>query len=465
MNTRTTQLLAGDDTHVHLLVDTWFLTIFAVLLATALPWFVSAFDIDFARASYGIFALGVLHIALSTGVVPKGMNPVWRKRVLATLHAVGVTVLGFIWPHAGGMANPLFLLAFALPVVGASFISRWQPYLAAALAVIVVFAISMSQEPVLRWYVGGFGTAGAWLAAAFAGESSTITTPIPGFFAPFGYVAVLLEVFAVLLFGCAVAADYVSLVFDRLRVQAAAARAEAERAQELWATLTEHLPIPAFLVDTETLNVICASEHASIGILPAGQSPVGRAFFDTVRFSYPDVVQNLIEGAGGVAPEVMIHVAGELRAAELSVRHILYVDRRRFAMVVVRDVTDAMYLRIALDLAEHAALVVDSRGHVQALNKPALAFFPGTQTGTPISNLLSPSGWGTAWWKSGLTGRRKALVEIRQRSYEITSSSVLLPGEEESLHVVALRPSAKAQSRVGFASASNPRQATEVEPR
>ena len=141
MSTPKTQRLAGDDPHVHLLDDTWFLTIFAVLLATALPWFVSALDIDFARASYGIFALGVLHVALSTGAVPKGMSPVWRKRVLATLHAVGVIVLGFIWLHAGGTANPLFLLAFALPVIGASFISRWQPYLAAALAVVVVFAI------------------------------------------------------------------------------------------------------------------------------------------------------------------------------------------------------------------------------------------------------------------------------------------------------------------------------------
>ena len=56
-------------------------------------------------------------------------------------------------------------------------------------------------------------------------------------------------------------------------------------------------------------------------------------------------------------------------------------------------------------------------------------------------------------------------MEIRQRSYEVTSSSVALPGEEESLHVVALRPTAKGQSRIGFTGASNPPRATEVEPR
>ena len=463
MNTPKTEPLAADAPRVHLLDDTWFLTIFAVLLATALPWFVSAFDIDFARASLGIFALGVLHVALSAGAVPKSMSLASRKRVLAILHAAGVIVLGFIWQHAGGTANPLFLLAFALPVIGASFISRWQPYFTAALAVIVVFAILMSQEPELRWYVSRLGAAGTWLASIFAGEGSAVGAPIPGFYAPFGYVAVLLQVFAVLLFGCAVAADYVGAVLERLRTQAAAARADAERGQELWATLTEHLPVPAFLLDPDTLRVICASEHAVRGMLPAGESPVGRVFFETVRFSYPDVVQNLIEGAGGVASDVMIHVADELRATEVSVGHIPYADRR-FALVAVRDVTDATCMRIALDLAGHAALVVDSHGHVKALNKPALGLFPDTRIGTNVSGLLSPSGWGASWWQSGL-GRRKALVEIRQRSYEVTCSSVVLPGEEESLHVVALRPTAKVQSRIEFAGASNPRKALEAEPR
>jgi len=35
MNAPKTEPLAKDDPHVHLLDDTWFLTIFAVLLATA----------------------------------------------------------------------------------------------------------------------------------------------------------------------------------------------------------------------------------------------------------------------------------------------------------------------------------------------------------------------------------------------------------------------------------------------
>jgi hypothetical protein len=79
--------------------------------------------------------------------------------------------------------------------------------------------------------------------------------------------------------------------------------------------------------------------------------------------------------------------------------------------------------------------------------------------------LPSPSAWGAFWWQSGITGRRKALVEIRQRTYEVTRSAVALPGEQESLYVVALRPVAKASSGDADAHASTHPRRIEVEPR
>jgi hypothetical protein len=449
MSTRTPQLSpvqAWDDPSTQLLDDTWLLTIFAVLLATALPWFLSDFDIDFVGASWGVLALGVIHVALTTDVLRR-MSLIWRKRALTLLHATGVVVIGFIWLHAGGVLNPLFLLAFALPVIGASFISRWQPYLTAALAVVVTIVMALIQAPQLRWYASGLGTVGAWLASVFGVESSAASTPFPGFYAPFGYYAVLLQVFAVLLFGCAVAAEYFHSVFERLRTNVMAARAAAERGQELWATLIEHLPVPAFLVDADTLRVIYASEHLAPGALTAGEAAAGHAFFDTVRFSYPDVVQTLIEGEGGIARLAMVRVADGLRAADVRVQHIPH-QGRRLALVIISDVTEAMCVKAGLDMADHAALVVDSHGHVMGLNKPALGLFPGTNIGSNVSGLLPASVSGARWWQSGLTGKRKTHVEIRARVYQLTSSSVALPGEEDSLHVIAFLPVAKVRSEI-----------------
>ena len=52
-----TQLLQQPLWHhprVHLLDDTWLLTIVAILVATALPWLASDFEVDVAMAAWGL---------------------------------------------------------------------------------------------------------------------------------------------------------------------------------------------------------------------------------------------------------------------------------------------------------------------------------------------------------------------------------------------------------------------------
>ena len=63
------------------------------------------------------------------------------------LSVLGVILIGFIWQYVGALQNPMFLLVFALPVIGAIFLSRWQPFLIAAVSVLVVaFAVRAVLE-------------------------------------------------------------------------------------------------------------------------------------------------------------------------------------------------------------------------------------------------------------------------------------------------------------------------------
>lgn len=428
-----------DDPHIQLLDDTWLLTIFAVLLATALPWFASAFDIAFGAASLGVLALGAIHLALTAVVGLERAHTTARTRALAGLHAIGVIVIGFIWQHAGGLQNPVFLVAFALPVIGASFISRWQPYVTALLAILVVTAVALSQAPELRWYATGFSSIGGWLAAFFERKADAASAPFPGFYAPYGYGVVLLQVFAVLLFACAVAAEYLGTVFERLHAHVTNARAEAERGQELWVALIEKLPAPALLVDADTLQIICASEHLATKFPVADASAVGRGLLETIRFSYPDVVEELIAGTGGVARPSIVRLADQLRVAEVRVQHLAHKGRR-FALVIIDDATETFCVEAALDAADHAAIVIDSQGRVIASNKPARGLFGGTELGTEVSRILSHPGTGARWWEPGLTGRRRMHIELSRRTYQVTCSTVALPGEEDSLYVIAFLP-------------------------
>lgn len=442
MNTSDTQLMPApqwSDPRVHLLDDTWLLAIFAILLATVVPWLVSGLDIDFIAACLGLFVLGAIHVALTS--IGKPAQRGERRPLLAALHMAGIFAVGFIWLQAGGLQNPAFLMVFVLPVVGAIFLSQWQPYLMALVAVVTVGAVALAQAPELRWYAPGLNALGEWLAVVLGERGAGASNPFAGFYAPSSYYVVMLEVFAILMFACAVASEYLGTIFERLHAHVDAARAEAERGQEFWASLIEELPVPALLVDADTSQILCASERASqygIGELEHGQN-----LFDAIRFSYPDVVQALIAQVGGKAPLSMIKVADRWHATEIHVQHVARKGRR-FAFVLIDDKSDELTVRAALDVTGQAVLVIDARDRIIAFNKPAQALFPTIERSCDASQLLSLNDVPVRWWEPGLTGRRKMHIEIGPRIYQVTCSSAPLPGEEEQFYIVAFLPMARA---------------------
>lgn len=440
-----TELLAAlswHDPRVHLLDDAWLLTIFAVLFATAVPWLVSGLTIDLVPTAAGLLTLGALHVAFAALSGRHTANGRRRTRALSALHALGVIAVAYVWQHAGGLQNPLFLMVFALPVIGSIFLSRWQPYLVAALTAVLVALIASSQAPELRWYAPGLAAAPSWLDSVL-GHGGGAALPFAGFYAPSEYFVVLLEVFVIMLFACAIAAEYLGTIFERLHAQVAGARAEAERGQQLWSALIEQLPLPAFLLDANTAEVICASAVALARFDGSGAGVSGRSFFAALPFSYPEVIQELVSGAGGVARPCMMRRGEQLLATEVRVQHLAQKGRR-FALVIVSDTTEAFCVQAALDAAEHAALVVDTQGRVLALNKPAAALLPGAQIDAELPRLLPQPDAQARWWDPGLSGRRKMHLSIMQRVYQLTSSTVTLPGEDEPLYVVAFLPVALA---------------------
>lgn len=429
------------DPRAHPLGDTWLLTIFAILLAIGLPRVVGGLTIDFAVCALGLLTLGVIHVGFAVVAARLGTRPQLRTRLLTALHLLGVLTVAFIWQRAGGLQNPVLLAVFVLPVIGAVFISRWQAYVTAALSVFAVMALASAQAPSLtepHWFVPGLQAAAGWLssAARLAGEGDR---PFAAFYAPAGYYAVQLQVFAVVLFGCAVAAEYVRTVFDRLNAQVAMARSETLRSRGLWSALVEELPLPAALVDTDTHEILCASALA-VGVWGAGGEAInGRGFFEVVRFSYPEAIEALIDGRDGVEPLSMVRMGGQLLATEVRVRHVAQ-DGRRLALVTVSDTTEAFCVRATLDAAEHAALIVNASGRVLALNRPARAVFPEAQPGAEISRLVPEAGGGVAWWDPGMSRRKKMHLTVARRVYQVTATAVALPGEEERLYVVAFAP-------------------------
>ena len=448
---------------IRVLDDIWLLTLFALVLATGVPWFLGGFDIAFGPVLLGVVGLGALHVALAFFTGSATFTSAWHVPVLTALHAAGVVTLGLVWHHGGGLQNPVLLTAFVLPLIGAGFISRWQPYFTAGLAILVVTLAALIEAPELRWHASGLGT---WAASLLA-DGTHSAAPFPGFYAPSDYYVALLQCFVVLTLVGAAVADYLGTLFERHRTHAELARERAQSGRELWTSLIEHLPVPAVLVEVDTLRVLRLSESAAPVLAPSeeGATRIGRKVFEAIRFSYPEVVRALIRGDAGPSRPCALRVNDDLHIAKVSVRHLGY-EGRALALLTIEDVTDAFCTRAALDKAEDAVLIIDSKGRVITFNKPIRSLLPHADVGIEAARLLShPGKSDVPWWHPGLRGRRKRLVEIDDRIYQMTSSTVPLVGEDEGFYVLAFLPVAGAASANEAARITNLQHSTLVRPR
>lgn len=426
------------NSQIQLLNDIWLMTILAVLVGTGLPWLVSDFQVDIVPASCGLLVLGVVHVALTLIAAPQRRQTVWQGRAVSVLEVAGVGLLGFIWDHVGALQNPLFLIVFVLPVIGSIFLSRWHPYLLAAVAIVTVGLVSLSESSELRWFAGGVTGSDQWLTWLFGRGAATAEPAFSAFSAPINYLVVLLEVFCVGLIACAVAAEYVGIVFGRLTEDAAVARAEAERNEALWSRLVEHLPLPALLIDPTSLGIVAVSE-ATRSYLDPGAIREGRPAFEVLDFSYPEIIQELITGADGEAPSTILRIGGGLRLTLVKVLHVMHRERR-LALLTIKDETEIFCVRSALDSSGYAALVIDPHGRVLAFNRLLAGLLAGARVGMEAESLLPPVAPGLRWWEPGLTGRRKSHMQIGSRVYELTASAIPLPGEDTDIFAVSFLP-------------------------
>ena len=430
------------DPRTHLLDDIWLLAIAAILFAIVIPWLLNSFDIDLSLASLGVLGLGGVHVVFASLSASGRPRTPGRARLLAAVHALGIIFVGFIWLHAGGLQNAAFLAVFALPVIGSVFVSRWQPYLMSLLSILVVTVVALVQEPELRWYAAGVNDVARGLTGLL-GNGMGGAAPFPGFYAPSGYFIVTLQVFAVFAIACAVAAEHLGTVFERMYLNLINARAEAQRGQDMWTALIEQLPVPALLVDADTSQVICASAQLAPSFCELDTQVGGNDLYRVIRFSYPEVMQQLIGGFGGTAPLTMIHVGEEVRVTDVSVQHVSQRGRR-FALLLITDATDAFIRRAALEAADHAALIIDARGRVLGFNHQVTSLFPDAQTGVEVRTLLERAGLSTDWFEPQMSGKRRTLLELPPRLFQVTITPVVLPGEEERIHIMAFLPTGRA---------------------
>lgn len=156
-----------------------------------------------------------------------------------------------------------------------------------------------------------------------------------------------------------------------------------------------------------------------------------------------------------MAQNVTLHRGSELVLARVRAQPIPYKGKR-LALILIEETTEAFAVRAALDVAEQAIVVIDSQERVLAFNRPALALFSATRVGADAETLLAQPDAPPRWWDPGLTGRRKMHMRIVPRLFQVTSTAVAMPGEQERLCIIAFLPVARAESPEATLSAHLP---------
>lgn len=418
--------------------DVWLVTLFVILLAIAVPWFLRLLDVPLGPVVWSLFGFGALYLGFARWG-DSLENPPVMLGVIGLVQATGVLFLGLVWHLAGGAQNPVFLLAFAVPVVaGAMVLPHWQSYATAVLSVLTVFTVVLMNAPELRWYLYQAGLPAEWLLSRLPDLSSGVPQPFPGLITLPGYLIVLLISFTVLLFSLAVMTDSFKTLVLRVYGQLASADDALAASESLSTEILRSSPTPTALLYADTFGVAQASQSFMGRFLLTPDDLLDKNLFGLIEFSYPEIIQELIAGSGGEVPVAVYRVGGEKRVARVLV-HPIRQGQIPYACIRLDEITDFYYLKAAFDAVEEAVILIGAERRILYCNRAARDLLPQVEIGFDAAQALRQPNLPESWWDLGLQSRFERQIELHDRAYRAYGTALRTPGEPDSLNVLRLR--------------------------
>ena len=421
-----------------LLDDVWLLVFLVLLVAVGVPWYLRTLDIDFAPVAWSLFGYGLIYV-LTSLAADRLRSRRSLMMLIAALQTAGILFLGFVWHLTGSLQNPMFLLAFVLPVVAGSLVVvNWQSYLTVLFSIATVLTVALIDAPELRWYVTQIGPWARWLMDLLPARSATGPQPFPSLNTPPSYLFVLLVFFTVLLFTVALMTESVTSFLLRLSGRLEAATRALGLAEDLSLDVLRASPSPAALVHSDTFKIAQASQSFMHHLFLTSESLLNKDLFGLIEFAYPEVVKELIAGTGGKVPLAVYRVHGEARVAEVRVEPITH-GGHHYAYVNMQDISDLQYLQIALNSISDALIVTSENQHILYFNQAAQDLFgdlrPGMDAAIPLRQANLPNGW----WELGIRTRQERRLEVRGQRYIANCVAARILGEAHALTVLTLR--------------------------
>ena len=419
-----------------LLDGAWLVCWVSLLAAPAVPWFLNVLAIDLARAAWFVFGSAVVYLVVAT-LTDRLTSQLAVLAAMRTMPLASIILMGPLWHLVGGLANPVFLIAFVLPVIVAcsTSLSR-QAHASALLSVVVVFVIALAESPDLRWYLAG-GTPWIWTSL------ETVARVLPARADVFpevrpspAYQFTILTTFAVIQFLVTFLATPIAILLRRLDSRIQVSHQMLNEAQSLFHAVLSSEPDPTVIVYADSYQVVQASDSFFKRMLVRPSEIAGKQIFDIVQFDQPGRLRDALSASSGELPFAVYRLHGQLRIANVYF-HRTEHQGTAYILVGWQELTDLYYLQSAFDAVDDVLVVIGSDSRVHYANSIARELFGELYFGMNVE--ATPA-------LAAVLEERPADTEgdgpghhtIDGRPYDVRRLSARLPGEAGDCTIVWL---------------------------
>src|SRR5258708_27973854 len=200
-----------------------------------------------------------------------------------------MVLMGALWHLVGGLANPVFLIAFVLPVIVASSttVSRHAKG-SAFFSIVVLVVIALAESPELRWYLVGDAP---WIWRSLEAVARILPARadvFPEIRTSPAYQFTILTTFSVTQLLAAFLGTPVAALLRRLDTRIQVARHMLDEAQGLFHAVLRAEPDPSVIVYADSYQLVQASQSFFKRMLGRPRGIAGRRLFDIVKCDHPE---------------------------------------------------------------------------------------------------------------------------------------------------------------------------------
>lgn len=406
-----------------------------VFLTVGIPWFLGIINLNIVPVAWVIFGYALAYLVLAT-LTDRLEERAQMLLSMQVLQSLGVVALALLWHLAGGMANPMFLMVFTLPVIASGVMMLgWQSYFLALISVIAVSIVAIVESPELKWYLTVHSGRGwDWLENSSIPFTSSIE-PFPDLETGLGFQLMILGVFSLFQFTSAALSGSLNNLLLRIHGRLQSSTRALEEIQGIFQSVLHAAPEPGLIIFADSKQVVYANESFIKGMLLKPEAILGKGLFEVMNFSQPERVAEVIEKGAGHVSFCTYYVEKEVRIANILVYRTEHVGTA-YIYVGIQDLTDLYYLDATFNAMEDPLMVIGADNRLLYANKISESIVGKIFFGMDMTELLRLPGMTKDWWQEKLMPTEKWKIESSNKPYEVTKKEVALPGASRSCVVL-----------------------------